>query len=55
MGEFVYNLRGTSEEPLPEDNIVIECQAKNKTVVKLPVKFISRYFAFGKKSMLIYL
>ncbi|PRP78761.1 hypothetical protein PROFUN_00934 [Planoprotostelium fungivorum] len=37
-GEFVYNLKGVGEDPLPEDHIVIECQAKSRSIVKLPIK-----------------
>jgi hypothetical protein len=40
LGEWVYNLKGVAEEPLAEDNIVVECQAKTKTVISLPVKYL---------------
>ena len=41
MGEWVYKLKGVAEEPLPDDNIVVECRAKTKTTLTLPIKFIS--------------
>ena len=40
MGEWVYNLKGIAEEPQAEDTIIVECQAKTKTVVSLPLKFL---------------
>eukprot|EP01119_Soliformovum_irregulare_P018090 TRINITY_DN5485_c0_g2_i1.p1 TRINITY_DN5485_c0_g2~~TRINITY_DN5485_c0_g2_i1.p1 ORF type:complete len:1724 (+),score=575.60 TRINITY_DN5485_c0_g2_i1:408-5174(+) len=38
MGEFIFNLKGVSEDPLPEDTLTIQTKAKQRTFLEIPVK-----------------